>query len=79
MKTPNEKYENDQSYRRLVDTLEALVVQAEFTPSEIREACMLACIRHERYRRIRLGVISAEAEKAMEVLETEFLTQRNFF
>ena len=78
MKTPNEKYENDQSYRQLVDMLTALIHQAEFTPSEIREACMLACIRHERYRRIRPVVISAEAARAMEVLETEFLTRRNF-
>ena len=78
MKSPNEKYENDNNYRQLVDMLTALIHQAEFTPSEIREACMLACIRHEHYRRIRPVVISAEAARAMEVLETEFLTQRNF-
>ena len=78
MKNPNEKYANDNNYRRLVDMLEALIVQAEFTPSEIREACMLACIRHEHYRRIRPVVISAEAARAMDVLEAEFLTQRNF-
>ena len=78
MKTPKEKYANDPNYRRLVDMLEALIHQAEFTPSEIREACMLACIRHEQYRRVRPVVISAEAARAMEVLETEFLTQRNF-
>ena len=78
MKTPNEKYENDQSYRQLVDMLTALIHQAEFTPSEIREACMLACIRHEQYRRMRPVVISAEAAAAMEILESEFLAQRNF-
>ena len=78
MKTPKEKYANDNNYRRLVDMLEALIVHAEFTPSEIREACMLACILHEQYRRMRPVVISAEAARAMEVLETEFLTQRNF-
>lgn len=78
MKTPEEKYTNDPNYRRVVDMLEALIVNAEFTPSEIREACMLACIRHEHYRRIRPVVISAEAARAMDVLETEFLTQRNF-
>ena len=78
MKTPKEKYANDNNYRRLVDMLEALIVQAEFTPSEIREACMLACIRHEHYRRIRPVVISAEAAAAMEILETEFLARRNF-
>ena len=78
MKTPNEKYENDQSYRQLVDMLTALIHQAEFTPSEIREACMLACILHEHYRRIGQVVISAEAARAVEVLEAEFLTRRNF-
>lgn len=78
MKTPNEKYANDPSYRQLVDMLEALIVQAEFTPSEIREACMLACIRHEQYRRMRPVVISAEAARAIDVLESEFLTRRNF-
>ena len=78
MKTPNEKYENDHRYRQVVDHLTALIHQAEFTPSEIREACMLACIRHEYSRRIRPVVISAEAVRAMEVLETEFLTRRNF-
>ena len=78
MKSPNEKYENDHIYRQLVDMLTALIHQAEFTPSEIREACMLACIRCERYRRIRPVVISAEAARAMDVLESEFLTRRNF-
>lgn len=78
MKTPEEKYTNDPNYRRVVDMLEALIVEAEFTPSEIREACMLACIRNERYRRIRPVVITAEAARAMEVLETEFLARRNF-
>ena len=78
MKTPTEKYANDPSYRHLVDMLTALIDQAKYTPSEIREACMLACIRYEHCRRIRPVVISAEAERAMEVLETEFLTQRNF-
>lgn len=78
MKTPIEKYANDPNYRRLVDMLEALIVEAEFTPSEIREACILACIRHEHYRRIRPVVITAEAARAMEVLETEFLVKKNF-
>ena len=78
METPIEKYHGDKNYRSLVDTLEALINQAEFTPSEIREACVLACILHEQYRRSRPVVISAEAARAMEVLETDFLTQQNF-
>ena len=37
-----------------------------------------ACIRHEHYRRTSPVVISAEAARAMDVLEAEFLTRRNF-
>lgn len=47
MKTPREKYMNDPEYRHLVQMFEALIHRAEFTPSEIREAAMLACINHE--------------------------------
>ena len=78
MKTPKEKYANDNNYRRLVDMLEALIVQAEFTPSEIREACVLACINHE-YRRRRSPIIfTEEAATVMGILESEFLDRRNF-
>ena len=78
MKTPIEKYNGDNMYRRLVDSLEALINQAEFTPSEIREACVLACINHE-YRRRRVPIIlTKEAAAAIGILESEFLEHRNF-
>ena len=47
MMTPEEKYNNDAMYRSLVQSLEALLHQANFCPSEIREAAMLACVHHE--------------------------------
>ena len=47
MKTSMEKYHNDPEYHMLVDTIEILVHRAKFTPSEIREACILACTRYE--------------------------------
>lgn len=47
MKTPREKYEHDPQYRRLVDTMLALINGAQFTPSEIREAAMYAAILYE--------------------------------
>ena len=78
MKTPKEKYANDHNYRRLVDMLEALIVQAEFTPSEIREACVLACINHEYRRRCAPIILTKEAAAAIGILESEFLERRNF-
>lgn len=52
MKTPEEKFNNDPDYRRLVDTLESLIAKAQFTPSEIREAAIFACIRYETRRQL---------------------------
>lgn len=35
MKSPKEKYMNDPEYHHLVNTLEQLIEQARFTPSEL--------------------------------------------
>jgi hypothetical protein len=50
VKTPREKYENDVDYHNLVDLLESFIEKCELTPSEIREAAMLACIHYEARR-----------------------------
>ena len=50
MKTPEEKYLHDPQYRQIVDKIENLLHQEQFTPSEIREMAMLACIRYEMRR-----------------------------
>lgn len=51
--SPEYRYFNDPVFHQLVDTLEALVREAELTPSEIREAAMLACIHYEMRRPVR--------------------------
>jgi hypothetical protein len=48
--TPEEKYMYDANYRMLVDMIENLIHQSQFTPSEIREASTFACIRYEMRR-----------------------------
>lgn len=47
MKTPREKYLNDDKYKYFVDMIESFIHKADFTPSEIREMCLLACINYE--------------------------------
>ena len=47
MKTPQEKYLNDINYKNLVDTMHSFISKAEFTPSELREAAILASIHYE--------------------------------
>lgn len=47
MMTPQERYESDAHFKRLVDTIHCLIREAQYTPSEIRDAAMLATIHHE--------------------------------
>ena len=44
-----DRYLTDGNYKRLVDTLEYLIHSSQFTPSEMREAAILASINHEMY------------------------------
>ncbi len=67
MKTPVEKYQNDPHYRQLVNIIEAQIHNAVFTPSEIREACIFACIRYEMSRP-RSIVVPTHIQDALENL-----------
>jgi hypothetical protein len=68
MKTPRDKYMNDPDYNHLVLTLEGLIEQARFTPSELREAVILACINYEM-RHVRENQINPRVFEALEVLD----------
>lgn len=75
MRSPKEKYMNDPDYHHLVCTLESLIEQARFTPSELREACLLASINYEM-RHIREMQIDPRALEAMDILEKTFVHKR---
>ena len=47
MKTPEQKYMYDPDYHMLVDLLESFIYRNQYTPSEMREAAMFACIKYE--------------------------------
>lgn len=47
MKTPEQKYNHDPHFKNLVSMIESLIHEAKFTPSEVREAAMFACIMYE--------------------------------
>jgi hypothetical protein len=42
-----ERYERDPAFRNLVEFIRATIERGEFTPTEIREAAMLAQILYE--------------------------------
>jgi hypothetical protein len=68
MNTPKEKYMNDPEYHPFVQMIEGLIEQARFTPSEIREMCMLACINYEM-RHIREHAIDPRVDEAFRVFD----------
>jgi hypothetical protein len=71
---PKEKYMNDPEYHHLVMTLEGLIEQARFTPSELREACILASINYEM-RHVRYMQIDPGVDTALKVLD-DFICKR---
>ena len=68
MKTPKDKYQNDPEYNHLVNMLESLIEQAHFTPSELREACILASINYEM-RHVREHNINPRLNDALRTLD----------
>ena len=47
MATVRRRYQNDVAFSRVVDMLRACLSQYHLTPSELREAAMLAACMHE--------------------------------
>jgi len=77
MKTPRAKYEHDPKYHALVDTFVNAIITTEFTPSEIREASILACIIYEeQYVRRYVKYIPEDVDKSFKVLE-EWINKNN--
>lgn len=68
MKSPKEKYMNDPEYHQLVTLLEQFIDRAQFTPSELREASILASINYEM-RHIRDFKIDPRTEEALQILD----------
>lgn len=59
--TPEERYQRDPMFHTLVDTLQSWIMRADYTPTEIREAAMLACIIVEMRRPARPIYLDASA------------------
>jgi len=76
VKTPREKYMNDPEYHRLVDMLGQFIESARFTPSELREACVLASINYEM-RHVRDMQIDPRVLDAFRVLD-EFAVRKKY-
>ena len=64
MKTPREKYMTDNHYKALVNVMLTQIEGAQFTPSEIREAAILASIMYEEAHVSHIDIINPGIERA---------------
>jgi hypothetical protein len=47
MMTIEERYQSDPVFHHLVDTMQVFIQEHQITPSELREAALLAAIKYE--------------------------------
>lgn len=45
--SPRERYWNDAAFKMLVDMMVKQIMECQYTPSEMRDAALLASIRYE--------------------------------
>ena len=63
MKSPKERYESDPQFHALVNIMISYIQQAQFTPTEMREAAVLASIIYEQHNIRHPWIMSKELEK----------------
>jgi hypothetical protein len=67
-KSPEDRYLNDNEFHMLVDLMESFIVKAQFTPSEMREAAVLASIKYEMRRQFTIP-LEPELDGAFKTFE----------
>lgn len=67
-KTPRERYYNDPAFKALVDMMVAHINDARYTPSEMRQAAILASIIYEEHK-IRVLPVAKSVESSLKAIE----------
>lgn len=68
MRTARDRYYSDPQFHSLVDHMTACIVNCDYTPSEMREAALLASINYESMYLSRTYIVNPELEGAFAVM-----------
>lgn len=63
-----ERYQTDPQFHQLIDMMTAAIERCDFTPSEMREAALLASIQYEELHIRTRYVVRPELEEALAVV-----------
>jgi len=66
--TLRDKYQHDPHFKSLVDIMVSNIQAFHFTPSEMREAAMLASIIYEEHNISRMKFVEPDIEAALRVI-----------
>ena len=73
------KYQTDTMFKNLVDYMESFIQKGDFTPSEVREASMLASIHYEMMTPRRMYIptpsLETELDRFHQVVDEELTKQ----
>lgn len=70
MMTPRERYQNDVKFHTLVDLMVHEIAECQYTPTEMREAAILASIIYDEHRLDRNAtLLNVELEKSLRIVE----------
>lgn len=68
MRTLKERYQSDNQFKVLVDIMVAHIHQCHYTPSEMREAALLASIIYEEHNIVQQRFIEIDLEVALRTI-----------
>ena len=63
MRSADDRYRNDPQFKQLVDQMIAHIMNLDYTPSEMRDAAMLASIHVEMMRPVRHTITRDEFDR----------------